>query len=152
VIPDGNEYQTQHIKTYGGMGEFALGFGGDVNDRVYFGATIGFPNIRYEEHSVYEEQDTDNEISVADSLNFKWFRYDRSLLTLGNGINGKFSERNGKLVFDSLQFAKEVCKDKGFEKKLLKGFKSGVIYNILNDKLYMNIDAGTLYIFRRIRR
>jgi heat shock protein HslJ len=69
-----------------------------------------------------------------------------------NGINGKFSERNGKLVFDSLQFAKEVCKDKGFEKKLLKGFKSGVVYNILNDKLYMNIDAGTLYIFRRIRR
>ena len=69
-----------------------------------------------------------------------------------NGINGKLSEVNGKLVFDSLQFSTEVCKDKGFEKKLLKAFKSGVTYNILNDKLYMNIDPGTVYIFRKIRR
>jgi len=69
-----------------------------------------------------------------------------------NGINGKLNEVNGKLIFDSLQFSKEVCKDKGFEKKLLKAFKSGVTYNILNDKLYMNIDPTTVYIFRKIRR
>jgi heat shock protein HslJ len=69
-----------------------------------------------------------------------------------NGINGKLSEENGKLVFDSLQFSKEVCKDKGFEKKLLKAFNSGVTYKVLNDKLYMNIEPGTVYIFRRIRR
>ena len=69
-----------------------------------------------------------------------------------NGINGKLSEVNGKLIFDSLQFSTEVCKDKGFEKKLLKAFKSGVTYNILNDKLYMNIDPTTVYIFRKIRR
>ena len=69
-----------------------------------------------------------------------------------NGVNGKLSEVKGKLVFDSLQFSTEVCKDKGFEKKLLKAFKSPVTYNILNDKLYMNIDPGTVYVFRRIRR
>ena len=69
-----------------------------------------------------------------------------------NGVNGKLSEVKGKLVFDSLQFTKEVCKDKGFEKKILKAFKNGVTYNVLNDKLYMNIDPGTVYIFRRIRR
>ena len=69
-----------------------------------------------------------------------------------NGINGKLSEVDGKLVFDSLQFSKEVCKDKGFEKKLLKAFKKGVTYNILNDHLYMNIETGTVYVFRRIRR
>jgi len=69
-----------------------------------------------------------------------------------NGINGKLNDKNGKLVFDSVQSSKEVCKDKGFEKKLLKAFNRGVTYNILNDKLYMNIDAGTIYIFRRIRR
>ena len=69
-----------------------------------------------------------------------------------NGINGKLSEVSGKLIFDSLQFSKEVCKDKGFEKKLLKGFKKAVTYNILNDKLYMNIEPGTVYIYRRIRR
>jgi len=69
-----------------------------------------------------------------------------------NGINGKLSEESGKLVFDSLQFSKEVCKDKGFEKKLLKAFKSGVTYKILTDKLYMNIEPGTVYVFRKIRR
>jgi len=69
-----------------------------------------------------------------------------------NGVNGKLSETRGKLVFDSMQFTKEVCKDKGFEKKILKAFKNGVTYNVRNDKLYMNIDPGTIYIFRRIRR
>ena len=69
-----------------------------------------------------------------------------------NGINGKLNEVSGKLVFDSLQFSKEVCKDKGFEKKLLKAFNKAVSYNILNDMLYMNIDPKTVYVFRRIRR
>jgi heat shock protein HslJ len=69
-----------------------------------------------------------------------------------NGINGKLSEVKGKLVFDSLQISKEVCKDKGFEKKLLKAFNDAVSYNILNDMLYMNIDPKTVYVFRRIRR
>ncbi len=69
-----------------------------------------------------------------------------------NGINGKLSEVKGKLVFDSLQFSKEVCKDKGFEKKLLKAFNNAVSYTILNDMLYMNIDPKTVYVFRRIRR
>ena len=69
-----------------------------------------------------------------------------------NGINGKLSEVSGKLVFDSLQFSKEVCKDKGFEKKLLKAFNKAVSYTILNDMLYMNIDPKTIYVFRRIRR
>jgi heat shock protein HslJ len=69
-----------------------------------------------------------------------------------NGINGKLSEVKGKLVFDSLQLSKEVCKDKGFEKKLLKAFNNAVSYTILNDMLYMNIDPKTVYVFRRIRR
>ena len=69
-----------------------------------------------------------------------------------NGINGKLNEVNGKLVFDSLQFSTEVCKDKGFEKALLKAFRSGVKYNIVNDRLYMNIEPKTVYVFRRIRR
>jgi len=69
-----------------------------------------------------------------------------------NGLNGKIQVKDEKLIFDSLVVSKEVCKDKGFEKKLLKAFNSGVTYKILNDKLYMNIGPGTVYIFRRIRR
>ena len=69
-----------------------------------------------------------------------------------NGLNGKLKVEGEKLIFDSLDVAKEVCKDKGFEKKLLKAFNKGVSYKILNDKLYMNIEPGTVYTFRRIRR
>jgi len=69
-----------------------------------------------------------------------------------NGLNGKLKVEGEKLIFDSLDVAKEVCKDKGFEKKLLNAFNNGVNYKILNDKLYMNIGQGTVYTFRRIRR
>lgn len=71
-----------------------------------------------------------------------------------NGLNGKVKANGEKLIFDSLVLAsKEVCKDKGFEKKLLTGFRSGnTRYQILNDKLYLNVGAGSEFIFRRIRR
>ena len=71
-----------------------------------------------------------------------------------NGLNGKVQATGEKLIFDSLVLAsKEVCKDKGFEKKLLSGFKSGkTSYKILNDKLYLNVGTGSEFIFRRIRR
>ena len=71
-----------------------------------------------------------------------------------NGLNGKLKVNGEKLTFDSLVLSSnEVCKDKGFEKKLLSGFKSGnTIYKILNDKLYLNVGAGSEFIFRRIRR
>lgn len=112
---------------------------------------------------------TIQDIWVLDSINNKtpdsgYFKYgtpyfdfnlDKKTLsghTGCNGVKGKFKEESGKLIFDSLEVSKVACKDKGFEKKLLKAFNSGITYNILNDKLYMNIEPGTVYIFRRIRR
>ena len=90
VIPDGNAYQSQNTTTWGGMGEFSIGFGGNYNDKIFFGMTMGFPTIQYEEESFYEERDTDKEISVVDTLNFISFRYDQFLKTRGNGFNAKF--------------------------------------------------------------
>ena len=70
-----------------------------------------------------------------------------------NGLNGKLKVNGEKLTFDSLVVAKEVCREKGFEKPLLAGFRSGnTRYKILNDKLYLNVGAGSEFIFRRIRR
>ncbi len=90
VIPNGGAYQSHNVTTSGGMGEFSLGFGGNYNEKIIFGVTLAFPSLQYEEESVYEEKDTDQEINVADSLNFKSFRYDQSLRTTGNGFNAKF--------------------------------------------------------------
>ncbi len=71
-----------------------------------------------------------------------------------NGLNGKVKANGEKLTFDSLVLSSnETCKDKGFEKKLLSGFKSGnTSYKVSNDKLYLNVGAGSEFIFRRIRR
>ena len=70
-----------------------------------------------------------------------------------NGLNGKLKVNGDKLTFDSLVVSKDVCKDKGFEKKLLAGFRGGnTTYKILNDKLHLNVGAGSNFIFRRIRR
>lgn len=70
-----------------------------------------------------------------------------------NGLNGKLKVEGEKIKFDSLVVAKGVCNDKGFEKKLLSGFRSGnTTYKIMNDKLYLNVGAGSEFTFRRIRR
>jgi len=70
-----------------------------------------------------------------------------------NGLNGKIKLNGDKLIFDSLVVLKAVCSDKGFEKKLLTGFRSGnTTYKLLNDKLHLNVGSGSNYIFRRIRR
>ncbi|MBK6639861.1 MAG: hypothetical protein KBH11_13845 [Bacteroidia bacterium] len=91
VIPDGGAYQSKVTTTRGGMGEFTLGFGGNYNEKIFFGVTLGFPSVRYEEESTYEENDKDNEIINADStIDFKALVYDTYLNTSGNGVNARF--------------------------------------------------------------
>jgi len=69
-----------------------------------------------------------------------------------NGLNGKLKVDGNKVIFDSLVVAKAVCKDKGFEKKLISGFRSGnTTYKLVNDKLHLST-GGTNHIFRKIRR
>jgi len=94
VIPNGGAYQSMRKTTSGGMGEFSLGFGTSYKDVVYFGVSLGFPSIRYEEESTWSESDKDNEIFVADTnlvnRDFRSLRYNSYLETTGNGFNAKF--------------------------------------------------------------
>jgi len=93
VIPNGGAYQSKSISTRGGMGEFAIGFGGTYNEKIHLGISLGFPTINYEEESVYEEVDKDNEIVSGDStgiIDFRSLRYASYLRTRGNGFNAKF--------------------------------------------------------------
>lgn len=90
VIPNGNAYQSEQVTTSGGMGEFSLAFGGNYNEKIYFGVSLAFPTIHYEEESSYSESDDDNLIPTVDSLNFRSFKYDQDLSTTGNGFNAKF--------------------------------------------------------------
>ncbi len=83
-MPDGGVMQRQETNASGSMREFVLSLGGNYNDRVYVGATFGFPTVSYEEESRYTEEDTQNRSDVFNSL-----AYTTNLRTEGNGYNFK---------------------------------------------------------------
>ncbi len=82
--PNGGVYQTKAIYTHGSMNEFDFAFGANVGDKLYFGATIGVPFLRYYETSDYIETKTDESIPYFRSLD-----YYQTLETHGTGINFK---------------------------------------------------------------
>lgn len=86
TIPDGLELlQRRSTETRGGMGEWDFTLGGNYANKVYVGATLGIPQIRYEEYNAYSET------AVNDTAaNFKYFEHNTSLETRGSGINFKF--------------------------------------------------------------
>ena len=82
--PNGGVYQQKTVTTSGSINEFDFSFGTNYNDKLYFGATIGIPTIRYYEDSQYEEFKERASIPY-----FKSLSYVQSLETHGTGINFK---------------------------------------------------------------
>ena len=85
--PFGNKFgQLQKLQetTRGSLGETVISFGGNYSNRLYLGATIGVPNIKYQSAKLYEE--VDDQDSIAD---FTSMTYNQYLKTSGNGINLK---------------------------------------------------------------
>ncbi len=77
--------QTKSVYRKGRMGETVITFGGNYDDRLYLGFTIGFPSIRFNEQSVHAED------VLNDSLvSLERFEYKQDLETRGLGVNFKF--------------------------------------------------------------
>ncbi|MGE5318490.1 MAG: OmpP1/FadL family transporter [Chloroflexota bacterium] len=83
-MPNGGVLQSKYVSTTGSINEMVFSVGGNYNDRVYLGATIGVPFLRYDETAVYREVDTENRNAYLN--NFE--RIDE-LTTTGNGVNLK---------------------------------------------------------------
>lgn len=81
----GGVLQSKSIMVSGSNNELVLTLGGNLNDKLYIGGTVGFPFIRYTESSTYEETDVGD--SIAD---FKKMEYNKFLETKGSGFNFKF--------------------------------------------------------------
>lgn len=99
AIPNGGSLQRRSKETRGSTGELAISFGGNYNDKIYWGVTLGFPFISYNEDVIYEEIDPDDNITQTtpgvDSLyaayyNFKSFNLTNNLVTRGTGFQAKF--------------------------------------------------------------
>ncbi len=83
AIPYGQATQQMRMETSGHMGETVLSFGGNFQDKFYFGATLGFPVVRYNREVTYTESNLDEDVDLAS------FTYTDELVTNGNGINIK---------------------------------------------------------------
>lgn len=84
VNPISNKTQSKKVNSVGDMGEYVFSLGTSFEERVYFGATIGVPNVQYSEISKYTESnfsDTNQSLSS--------FNYDQELLAYGSGVNLK---------------------------------------------------------------
>ena len=82
--PNGGVIQSKLVTTEGSINEFDFAFGANYNDRLYIGATIGIPIIRYYEHAQYREVKNDQTIPYFRSMTFN-----QDLETHGTGINLK---------------------------------------------------------------
>jgi len=78
-----NKTQRKTIERRGGMGETVISMGGNYDNKLFLGATLGFQKIRYWEESNYSES------PVSDTFDIKGFSVNNYLNTDGNGMNIK---------------------------------------------------------------
>ncbi len=84
VAPNAEIFRTQDVETRGAINEFLLSFAGNYDEKILFGATIGFPIVNFNEDKLYEESDPDDVVPLFDDLQFR-----EELTTTGWGINAK---------------------------------------------------------------
>lgn len=77
--------QQRSVTQKGGISEFAISFGGNYEEKLMLGATVGIPVVRYVREMNYEEKDA----SGNNNNNFESFNYRETLTTRGSGLNLK---------------------------------------------------------------
>lgn len=80
----GGVVQAKSVSVRGSMNEFSFSFGGNFNDIVYVGGSVGVPFLRYFESSVYTETSNDNQVQHFDRM-----EYGQEIETYGTGLNFK---------------------------------------------------------------
>ncbi len=84
VIPNGNVRQSRSKITRGAIDDYFFAVGGNYYDKLYVGASLGFPYLKYREESYYLEHDETDQIN-----GFRDFSLDEEIITTGRGINFK---------------------------------------------------------------
>jgi long-subunit fatty acid transport protein len=79
-----NISRSQAVNTYGKMNEMVLSFGGNYDEKLMVGATLGIPFVNYRIEGEYIEEDKAGVVDVFDKL-----VYTEYLRTEGVGVNLK---------------------------------------------------------------
>lgn len=77
--------QENKISTKGGITELAIGFAGNMDDKLYIGGTFGIPIVSYTRNSTFTESDA----TGTGNNEFGFARYDEKYKVSGVGINLK---------------------------------------------------------------
>ncbi len=88
LSPDASILREQTVLTTGSMNELVFSLGGNFEDKLMVGATIGVPFLTFTEEKNYFEQDT-GEGPGGDVPFFNDLRYRENLTTTGIGVNLK---------------------------------------------------------------
>jgi long-subunit fatty acid transport protein len=85
TIPDGDRLrQMKQIEMRGGMGEWVFSLAGNYSEKFFIGASLGIPQVRYEEIARYSEEEVYDTVSAFNS-----YAFTQSLETRGRGVNFK---------------------------------------------------------------
>lgn len=86
IIQNGGALVQEHVETTsGGITEFAVAGGANINDNVYFGASVGLPSLQYSRTRAFTEADA----SENGNNHFDYGYFENELTTKGAGINVK---------------------------------------------------------------
>ncbi len=85
VFPTYGETQKKSISKSGSIGETVFSLGGNYNNKLYLGGTVGLSKVRYSEISKYSEISNPKDTNII--LNS--FSLNENLSTSGSGINFK---------------------------------------------------------------
>jgi hypothetical protein len=77
--------QLHTVTEHGGINEMVISLGGNYEEKLMIGGTIGLPMVRYTRDALFQESDATNNTQNF----FNYFRYNESLTTKGLGVNLK---------------------------------------------------------------
>ncbi len=84
IDPNTRLKQSKTIQTTGAMNEISLAYGYAIDNKLYLGASLGIPRIKFSSDSKHSEEDVHDSISW-----FKSMYYEEIVQTTGIGINLK---------------------------------------------------------------
>lgn len=82
MVTPGTVKQEETVNVRGAVSQWNLAYGGNVNDKVYFGASLGLPQVRYLSEKNYRE-------TIYNNDTLKNFKLTESLKVKGSGVNFK---------------------------------------------------------------
>ncbi len=81
-FPGDRTSKFQSVNQSGSMGELNLAVGGNMNHKLYLGASIGVPIVSFSSEKTYQETDVDGTVNFFNGLS-----YTENLNTSGVGVN-----------------------------------------------------------------